>query len=51
MDQKRWRRLLARVAVVAGALLLWLTPETLIGAVALLAGLALEALGLRMDRA
>ena len=51
MDRKQARRLIALLAIVGGALLLWLAPETLIGAVTLLAGLALEALGLRMERA
>jgi hypothetical protein len=51
MDRKHWRRLIALLAIVGGALLLWLAPETLIGAVTLIAGLALEAIGLRLDRA
>lgn len=51
MDRRHARRLIALLAIVGGAFLLWLAPETLIGAFTLLAGLALEAIGLRMDRA
>jgi hypothetical protein len=51
MDRKQGHRLVALLAIVGGALLLWLAPETLIGAVTLIAGLALEAIGLHMDRA
>jgi len=51
MDRKLLRRGAAGLLIVAGALLLWLSPEALIGVVMLLAGVALEAIGIRLDHA
>ena len=51
LDRRLWRRALALTAVVVGALLIWLSPEQLIGVVTLIAGLALEAIGIRLDHA
>lgn len=36
--------------LVAGALLMWLSPETLSGAMVMAAGIALEAVGIGLDR-
>lgn len=51
MNGRRWRRALAVTAIVAGALLMWLSPEQLTGAMTLVAGLALEAIGIRLEHA
>jgi drug/metabolite transporter (DMT)-like permease len=51
MDRRTGRRIVALAAIVAGALLLWLSPDALLGAVMVVAGLALEALGVRLDHA
>ena len=51
MDRKTLRRLVAGLLIVGGALLLWIAPETLLGAATLVAGLALEAIGIRLDHA
>lgn len=51
MDRKALRHLFSALMVIGGALLLWLSPETLVGAVTLVAGLALEAIGIRLDHA
>lgn len=50
MDRKRWRRALALTAVVGGALLMWLSPDVLPGAAVMLAGIALEAIGIGLER-
>lgn len=51
MDRRLLRRIVAGLLVVAGAALLWIAPETLLGALTLFAGLALEAVGIRLDHA
>ena len=49
---RRWlRRLAAATVIVAGAFLLWLSPNQLVGALTLLAGIALEAIGIHLDHA
>lgn len=49
MNRKLWRRTLALAAVVGGALLMWLSPDVLPGAAVMLAGIALEAIGIRLE--
>lgn len=51
MKQRILRRVLAGALVVCGALLLWLAPETLAGALLAVAGIALEVLGIALDHA
>ena len=48
-NRKLLRRALAIAAIVTGALLMWLSPEQLFGALTLVAGIALEALGIHLD--
>lgn len=43
------RRTLAVCAIVAGVLLMWLSPEVLGGAILLSAGVALEILGIWLE--
>lgn len=50
MNPKSWRRVLALAAIVAGALLMWLSPETKLGALLMGAGIATEAIGIRLER-
>ena len=50
MKHKILRRMLAPALIVGGALLMWLSPETLSGVVLMGAGIALEALGLAFGR-
>ena len=45
------RRIAALIIIVIGALLMWLSPEQLIGVVTLTAGIALEVLGIHLDHA
>ena len=45
------RRIAALTLIVIGALLMWLSPDQLIGTVTLAAGIALEALGIHLDHA
>jgi len=48
--RKKPRRILAAAAIVAGALLMWLSPEEEIaGALLMAAGIAIEALGIRLE--
>ena len=49
MGIRHGRRALAAAAVIGGALLMWLSPDTVVGAAVMLAGLALEALGIGLD--
>lgn len=49
MSQRLGRRILASAAIVAGALLLWLSPEAVLGLAMVIAGVALEALGIRLE--
>ena len=51
MDRRARRRIVVALLTVAGAVLLWIAPETLAGAATLVAGLALEAIGIRLDHA
>ena len=51
MDRRTIRRTIAGLLVVAGMALMWFAPETLLGAVTVGAGFALEVLGVRLDRA
>jgi hypothetical protein len=44
------RRVIGALLVVAGALLMWLSPETRAGASLLLIGVALELAGLALER-
>jgi hypothetical protein len=49
MRRKLVRRTLAACAIIAGALLMWLSPEVLEGAILLSAGVALELLGIWLE--
>ena len=46
-----WRRVAAVIVIVLGALLMWFSPEHLMGVVTLVAGIALEVLGIHLDHA
>ena len=50
MKRKLVRRALAACAVIAGALLMWLSPEVLGGAILLSAGVALEIFGIWLEQ-
>jgi len=49
MRRKLIRRALAACAIVAGALMIWLSPEVLGGAILLSAGVALEIFGIWLE--
>jgi cytochrome c-type biogenesis protein CcmH/NrfF len=49
MSQRLGRRILASAAIVGGALLLWLSPEAVLGLAMVIAGVALEAIGIRLE--
>jgi len=49
MKRKLVRRALAVCAIVAGALMMWLSPEALGGAILMAAGVALEAVGIWLE--
>ena len=49
MRNKILRRALGATLLVGGALLLWLTPETLSGVLVAAAGIALELAGIAID--
>jgi hypothetical protein len=51
MYRRSPRRLVAFAAIVTGALLLWLSPDAMLGTLTVIAGLALEAIGIRLDHA
>ena len=51
MKPRTLRRIAAAAAIVGGALLLWLSPETLLGVVLATAGIALEMIGIALDHA
>ncbi|HYL25326.1 MAG TPA: hypothetical protein VEV21_13120 [Burkholderiales bacterium] len=51
LKRKLLRRAAAGAAIVIGALLLWISPEQLLGVVTIVAGLVLEAIGVRLDHA
>lgn len=44
------RRVIGAAAVVGGALLMWLSPEVLGGALVMAAGIALELVGIALER-
>ncbi len=46
---KKPRRALAATALIAGALLMWLSPEALGGALLMAAGISLEILGVWLE--
>ena len=49
LKKRKLRRLTGGLFVVAGALAMWLAPESISGAVLLVAGIALEAVGLAVE--
>ena len=49
MRRKLVRRTLAACAIITGALLMWLSPEVLGGAILLSAGVALEIFGIWLE--
>ena len=49
MKRKLVRRTLALAAIVAGALMMWLSPEALGGAIVMAAGVGLEAFGIWLE--
>ena len=49
MKRKLIRRTLAAGAIIAGALMMWLSPEVLGGAILLGAGVALEIFGIWLE--
>lgn len=51
MSRSIGRRIVAGVAIVTGALLLWLSPEAVLGLVMIAAGIVLEAIGIRLEHA
>jgi hypothetical protein len=46
MKQKTLQRIIGPALIIGGGLLMWLSPETLSGALVMGAGIALELLGL-----
>jgi hypothetical protein len=44
------RRSASVAAVVGGALLMWLSPESLAGEIMMVAGIALEVVGIALER-
>ena len=50
MKPRTVRRSMGAVLVVVGALLMWLSPETLAGAAIAGAGIALELIGIALER-
>lgn len=51
LSRRFWRRVLAICLIVLGALFLWLSPDHLVGVITVMAGIALEALGIHLDHA
>ena len=51
MKPRMLRRIAAAAAIVAGALLLWLSPDALLGIVLAAAGIGLEMIGIALDHA
>lgn len=51
MKPRTLRRIAAAAAIVGGALLLWLSPEALLGIVLATAGIGLEMIGIALDHA
>ena len=50
MRIKSLRRIVGAAAVVGGALLMWLSPEVLGGAFVMAGGIALELVGIALER-
>ena len=50
MSARTIRRVIGAAAVVGGALLMWLSPEVLGGALVMAAGIALELVGIALER-
>jgi hypothetical protein len=50
MKTRTLRRVAGAGLVVAGALLMWLSPETVAGALVAGAGIALELIGIALER-
>ena len=51
VNRRLVRRAVAAAAIVGGAFFLWLSPEQLVGVLTMLAGIALEAIGIHLDHA
>ena len=49
LSRRFWRRVLALGLIVLGALFLWLSPDHLVGAITVMAGIALEVLGIHLE--
>lgn len=50
MGTRTLRRIGAGAAIVVGALLMWLSPETPAGAIVMAAGLAIELVGIALEK-
>jgi uncharacterized membrane protein YccC len=50
LRKRTFRRIVGTLLAAAGALLMWLAPESLAGLVLLAAGIGLEIIGLRLER-
>jgi len=50
MSIRAVRRVIGAAAIVGGALLMWLSPEVLGGALVMAAGIALELVGIALER-
>jgi uncharacterized membrane protein YccC len=50
MSTRTLRRIGAGCAIVVGALLMWLSPATLSGALAMAAGIAIELAGIALEK-
>ena len=51
VSRRLWRRVVAMGVVALGALIMWLSPDQFMGAVTLMAGIALEVLGIHLEHA
>jgi drug/metabolite transporter (DMT)-like permease len=49
MKARTLRRIAGAAAIVAGAFLMWLSPEVLAGALLMIAGVALEVVGIALE--
>jgi len=50
MKTRTLRRIAGGAAIVGGAVLMWLSPEALAGALLMAAGIALEVVGIALER-
>ena len=50
MNSRKLRRIVGGALVVAGGLLMWLSTEALLGLLLLAAGIALEIVGITLER-